>query len=60
VLDAAPIGGVQERAPMDKKQILEELRLFSLRTGGVGNWLTENTDDEVFARLAHFKKARSR
>src|SRR6266849_4102718 len=37
---------------LDKKRILDELRLFSLRTGGIGSWLTENTDDEVFARLA--------
>ena len=36
---------------MDKQQILDELRLFSLRTGGIGSWLTGDTDDEVFARL---------
>ncbi len=37
---------------MDKDQILRELSLFSLRTGGIGSWLTENTDAEVFVRLA--------
>src|SRR6266571_2398041 len=36
---------------MDKQRILDELKLFSLRTAGIGTWLTENTDDEVFARL---------
>jgi len=37
--------------PMDKDQILQELSLFSLRNGGIGGWLTESTDDEVFERL---------
>ncbi len=36
---------------MIKKQILEELELFSLGTGGIGSWLTPNTDNEVFDRL---------
>ncbi|MGO8931564.1 MAG: hypothetical protein ACLQU3_32315 [Limisphaerales bacterium] len=39
--------------PADKQRILEELKLFSLRSGGVGSWLSDNTDDEVFARLGH-------
>ena len=41
---------------MDKQQILDALRLFSLRTEGIGSWLTENTDDEVFARLGRLDK----
>lgn len=40
---------------MDKQQILRELRLFSLQTGGIGSWLTENTDDEVFTRLGRIE-----
>ena len=37
---------------LNKNQILEELKLFSLRTGGIGSWLTQDTDDEIFIRLA--------
>jgi hypothetical protein len=42
---------------MDKNEILEELRLFSLRTGGIGSWLTQDTDDEVFARLGQIDES---
>ena len=46
---------------MDKEQILKEVELFSLGTGGIGSWLTDKTDNEVFERLArlsteHLKK----
>lgn len=41
---------------MDKKSILQELELFSLGDGGIGSWLTQATDDEVFARLARVEK----
>lgn len=34
-----------------KAQILEEFSLFSAPAGGIGSWLTENTHDNVFARL---------
>ena len=37
---------------MTKEDILSEVELFSLGTGGIGNWLTEDTDNEVFKRLA--------
>jgi hypothetical protein len=37
---------------MTKEQILDEFHLFSLGTGGIGSWLTENTDKKVFERLA--------
>ena len=40
---------------MDKEQILRELRLFSLRTGGIGSWLTQDSDAEVFARLGRIE-----
>lgn len=40
---------------MDKKQILEKFSLFSLGTGGIGNWITEETNEEVFIRLAEIK-----
>ena len=36
---------------VDKQQILEELKVFSLTTGGLGSGLTEKTDPEVFIRL---------
>jgi hypothetical protein len=42
---------------MDKNDILEELKLFSLRTGGIGSWLTHDTDDEVFARLGQIDES---
>lgn len=34
-----------------KQQILDELGLFKLHTGGLGTWITEDTDAEVFERL---------
>lgn len=34
-----------------KSEILQEFALFSVPTGGIGNWLTETTHDDVFARL---------
>jgi hypothetical protein len=37
---------------MLKEKTLEELQLFSLGTGGIGSWLTLETDDRVFQRLA--------
>lgn len=37
---------------MSKEKILEELKLFKLRSGGFGSWINEKTDPEVFARLA--------
>lgn len=36
---------------MSKEQILKEVELFSLGTGGIGSWLTDQTDNEVFERL---------
>ena len=35
-----------------KTQILEEFALFSVPTGGIGSWLTEDTHEDVFTRLA--------
>ena len=40
---------------MDKDQILRELDLFSLRTGGIGRWLAEDSDAEIFARLCRIE-----
>ena len=34
-----------------KAQILAEFSLFSMPAGGIGNWLTEKTDADVFERL---------
>lgn len=34
-----------------KDQILKELDLFYLGTGGIGNWLTPESDDLIFNRL---------
>ena len=36
----------------DKNTILERFKLFSLPDGGLGHWLSEETDDDVFCRLA--------
>lgn len=41
---------------MSKEQILKEFHLFSLGTGGIGNWLTDKTDEEVFRRLASIEQ----
>src|ERR1700730_5990292 len=38
---------------MDKKKdILDAFSLFSLGTGGIGSWLTNESHDDIFARLA--------
>jgi hypothetical protein len=34
-----------------KVEILEEFELFSVPTGGIGNWLTEETHSAVFERI---------
>ena len=34
-----------------KADILREFSIFSVPTGGIGNWLTEDTHDDVFTRL---------
>lgn len=34
-----------------KSDLIEELRLFKLHNGGLGSWITEETDSEVFTRL---------
>ena len=34
-----------------KDDILREFELFSVPTGGIGDWLTEQTHDDVFDRL---------
>ncbi len=39
-----------------KSQILKDFALFSLPTGGIGNWLTENTDPIIFERLSTLKE----
>jgi hypothetical protein len=36
---------------MSKESIIEEFKLFSLGTDGIGGWLTQGTDDAVFNRL---------
>ncbi|MEA2939892.1 MAG: hypothetical protein QOD09_421 [Bradyrhizobium sp.] len=41
---------------LTKDQILAELAVFKLTTGGLGNWLTQNTDSEVFLRLGTLDK----
>ena len=40
----------------DKQGILAELKVFSLTTGGIGSWLTDQTDGEVFIRLARIEQ----
>ena len=34
-----------------KAEILHQFAIFSMPTGGIGGWLTANTDDAVFERL---------
>ena len=41
---------------MSNNQILKEFELFSLGTGGIGDWLTEKTDVKVFERIASIEK----
>ena len=41
---------------MDRARLLQELDLFSLRTGGIGSWITEETDAVVFERLGRIEE----
>ena len=36
----------------DKDTILDKLALFSLSDSGIGSWLSEETNDDIFVRLA--------
>lgn len=36
---------------MTKDELLSELKVFSLGTGGIGSWLMPDSDDEIFSRL---------
>src|SRR5262249_31865218 len=40
---------------MSKEMILTEFQLFSLGTDGIGGWITPQTDDLVFQRLAEIQ-----
>ena len=37
----------------EKNDVLECLKVFRLSNGGIGNWLSENTDDEILDRLTN-------
>jgi hypothetical protein len=39
-----------------KQLILEEFKLFSLKTGGIGSWFSDNTNPIVFERLSTLDK----
>ena len=39
-----------------KNNILDEFKLFSLGGDGIGGWLTKDTDDKIFKRLASLEK----
>src|SRR6266481_4968004 len=41
-----------ERFHMIKTEILTEFALFSLGTGGIGSWLTSESRQDIFERLA--------
>src|SRR5258706_14563281 len=41
---------------LSKQEILDELSLFKLKTGGLGSWITEGTDPEVFIRLGKIQE----
>ena len=43
-------------ANRSKEEILPRFRLFSLSDGGIGSWLTEDTDDYVFERLSRIEQ----
>ncbi len=36
---------------MSKQEILDQFSLFNVPGGGIGNWLTDNTDGMIFERL---------
>ena len=40
---------------VSKQKILEQFRIFSLGGEGIGGWLTEETNDRVFDRLANIQ-----
>jgi hypothetical protein len=40
-----------------KANILSELALFKLNTGGLGSWISENSDDVIFDRLANLDQS---
>jgi hypothetical protein len=40
---------------MSKERILTEFQPFSLGTDGIGGWITPQTDDLVFQRLAEIQ-----
>ena len=42
---------------LTKEEVSAELRLFKLRTGGLGTWITEDTDPEVFLRLGNIEQS---
>jgi hypothetical protein len=39
-----------------KDQILKDFSLFAVPVGGIGNWLTERTDNDVFERLGRIEE----
>lgn len=41
---------------MPKEKLLKEFELFSLGTGGIGNWITKDTDSEIFERLSNIEE----
>lgn len=42
---------------LSKVEIIDELKLFNLRIGGLGSWITEETDPEVFLRLGQIDRS---
>src|SRR5258708_39415264 len=39
-----------------KDEILSDFRLFSLGTGGIGSWITSDSCDDIFQRLAEIER----
>ena len=39
-----------------KKDVLEKLKIFRVPNGGIGNWLSENTNNEIFGRLSKIEE----
>ncbi len=41
---------------MTREELIREFSLFALGTGGIGNWLMSDADDEIFTRLLEIEK----
>ena len=40
----------------EKNDVLKKLKIFRVPNGGIGNWLSENTNNEIFSRLSKIEE----